>query len=70
MRQFEHRYPSDISREQFEMLRPELEKAKQKTKPRDIDLYSVFCAILYLNKSGCQWRMIPSDFPKSGIVRY
>ena len=70
MRTFEHQYPSDISREQFEILRPELEKAKKETKPRDIDVYSVFCAILYLNKSGCQWRMIPSDFPKRGIVRY
>jgi transposase len=29
-----------------------------------------FCAILYLLKSGCQWRMLPSDFPKRGIVRY
>ena len=70
MQRFEHKYPSDISRQQFEIVRSELEKAKKATKPRDIDIYSVFCAILYLIKSGCQWRMIPSDFPKRGIVRY
>ena len=70
MKRFAHDYPSDISREQFEIIRSELEKAKKVTKPRDKDVYSVFCALLYLNKSGCQWRMIPSDFPKRGIVRY
>ena len=58
------RYPSDISREQFEKLRPVLEGARKKTKPRKIDLYDAFCGVLYVLKSGCQWRMLPSDFPK------
>ena len=70
MQTFRHNYPSDITRGQFELIRPELERARKKTKPREIDLYSVFCAILYLVKSGCQWRMLPSDFPKMGIVRH
>ncbi len=58
------RYPSDISREQFEQIRSLLESARKKTSPRRIDLYEVFCAVLYLLKSGCQWRMLPSEFPK------
>jgi transposase len=70
MRTYSHKYESDITREQFELVREELENARKETKPRDIDLYSVFCAILYLIKSGCQWRMLPGDFPKWGIVRY
>ena len=70
MQTFTHNYPSDITREQFEIIRGDLEKVKKTTKPRNIDLYSVFCAILYIIKSGCQWDMIPSDFPKRGIVRY
>jgi transposase len=65
-----HNYPSDITREQFEIIRKELEEAKKTTKPRKVDLYDIFCAILYIVKSGCQWRMLPSDFPKRGIVRY
>jgi hypothetical protein len=34
-----HKYPSDITREQFEAVRPLLESARKKTKPREHDLY-------------------------------
>ncbi len=57
-------YPSDIKREQFEVIRPLLESACRKTAPRKVDLYEVFCAVLYLLRTGCQWRALPSDFPK------
>ena len=56
-------YPSDISREQFERIRPLLESVRKRTKPRTVDLYEVFNAVLYLLKSGCQWRMLPEGFP-------
>ena len=65
-----HNYPSGISREEFEIIRPELESARKATKPRKLDLYDVFCAVLYLIKSGCQWRMLPSDFPKWSTVYF
>ena len=65
-----HDYPSDITREEFDIIRSDLEKAKKATKPRRIDLYDIFCAVLYLIKNGCQWRMLPSDFPRWEIVRY
>lgn len=57
------KYPSDVSRAQFEKIHLILESARKKTRPRSVDLYEVFCAILYILKSGCQWRMLPSDFP-------
>jgi hypothetical protein len=63
-------YPSDISRDQFEKIRPLLEGAKHRTAPRKVDLYDIFCAILYLLKNGCTWRAIPGDFPGWNIVRY
>jgi len=49
-------YPSDISRRQFEPIRPLLESVRKRTKPRTVDLHEVFNAVLYLLKSGCQWR--------------
>ena len=52
-------YDSDITREQFANISDDLENAKNKTRPRDVDLYDVFCAILYLLKNACTWRNIP-----------
>jgi transposase len=49
------RYSSDISREQFEQIREVLESARKRTKPRTVDLYDVFCGLLYVLKSGCQY---------------
>jgi transposase len=57
-------YGSDVSREQFELVRPLLEGVRRRTKPRTVDPYEVFCGVLYLLKSGCQWRMLPGEFPK------
>ena len=57
-------YPSDISREKFNRILPILERARKKTRPRSVDLYEVFCGVTYVLKSGCQWRMLPREFPK------
>jgi len=46
-------YDSDITREQFAQIAQDLEDAKKVTCPRKVDLYEVFCAILYLLKNAC-----------------
>jgi transposase len=56
-------YPSDVTREQFELVRPMLEAARRKTRPRKHDLYDVFCAVLYFLDSGSAWRSLPPGFP-------
>lgn len=45
-------YPSDVSREEFEVIRGELENAKKVTKPRKVDMYEIFCAVLYVMREG------------------
>jgi transposase len=57
------KYPSSITRAQFKIIRPLLERARKHTKPRTLDLYDVFNALLYVNKTCCQWRELPNDFP-------
>ena len=47
--------PSHINRDQFEQVRSILESARKKTKPKQVDLYDVFCGLLYVLKSGCQY---------------
>jgi transposase len=56
-------FASDISREEFERVRPMLEAARRRTRPRKHDLYDVFCAVIYFIASGEAWRRLPRDFP-------
>jgi len=70
MRIYSHNYPSDITREQFALIQADLTPKKKRTKPREIELYDIFCAILYIIKGGIQWDMIPTNFPKKSIVRH
>jgi transposase len=64
-------YPSDVSRIQFEKIRSILEGARKKTRPRKLNLYNVFCGVLYVTRTGCQWRMPPRDYPKwSSVYAY
>ena len=65
-----HSYPSNISREQFNKIKPLLESVRKKTRPRKVDLFDIFCGILYLLKSGCQWRMLPKEYPKWELCYY
>jgi len=63
-------YSSDITREQFEEIRKQLEEARQERHPRKYDLYDTFCGILYFMKEQCAWKNIPSDYPKWQNVRH
>ena len=63
-------YDSDISRVQFNQISRDLEFVRKKTRPRVVDLYEVFCAILYLLKNACTWRNLPHDFPNWKLVHY
>jgi len=63
-------YPSDVTREQFAVVRERLEAAKKETHPRTIDIYDIFCAILYRIREGCRWRSLPHDFPKWQVCYY
>jgi putative transposase len=56
-------YPTDVTDEQWQFVEPFLPEAKPGGRPRETDLREVLNALLYLVRSGCQWRMIPHEFP-------
>jgi putative transposase len=63
-------YPSDLTDAQWEIIRPLIPVFKV-GRPRQVDLREVINAILYLNRSGCQWDMLPHDLPaKSTVYEY
>jgi putative transposase len=53
-------------------LEPLIEKAEPYTtgRPRTHELREIINAIFYLNKTGCQWRYLPKDFPSYKLVSY
>lgn len=62
-------YISDIDEATFDTIRPLLE-VPSKGRPRTVNLLMVLNAILYIEKSGEQWRMLPMDFPPWQTVYY
>jgi putative transposase len=64
-------YPTDVTDEQWVIIEPLLPPAKTGGRPREVDLREVLNSILYLNRSGCQWDMLPHDLlPKSTVYEY
>jgi len=63
------RYPSDTTDEEWAVIGPLLPGPKLGGRPRTTSLRSVFDAILYIASSGCQWRMLPKDFPPMTTVQ-
>jgi putative transposase len=63
-------YPTDLTNAQWQLIEPLLPPAQPGGRPRTVDLREVVNAILYLVRSGCQWRMLPHDFPPWGTVHY
>lgn len=43
-------YPNDITRQQSELIRPDLEATRRRTRPRQVDLYDVFNALLFYGR--------------------
>src|SRR6516162_2704923 len=57
------RYASDLTDAEWALIEPYMPPAKRLGRPRDTELRSVLDAILYIARTGCQWRMLPKDFP-------
>jgi len=57
-------YPSSVTDEQWQFIYPLLPPASRVGRPREICRRQVINAILYVNRTGCQWRQLPHDFPK------
>src|SRR5919206_892599 len=68
------KYPSDLTDEQWAIVEPLLPPAKQSPRggrPRKVNMREVLNTLLYLNRSGCQWDMVPHDLlPKSTVYDY
>jgi transposase len=63
-------YPTDLTDEQWALVEPWLTERAWTGRPRTLDLREVVNAVLYLLRTGCQWRYLPHEFPHWCSVRY
>ena len=63
-------YPTDLSDEQWKLLCLMLPPPERFGRKRSVDLRAVFNALCYLVRSGCQWRLLPKEYPKWQTVYY
>jgi transposase len=69
------KYPSDLTDEQWTAIQPYIPPQKSGTvkggRPREVDMRRILNGLMYVARSGCQWRMLPVDFgPWSTVHDY
>ncbi len=64
-------YPTDLTDDQWAAIEPIVTTSSPKGgRPTEIDLRAIVNALIYKHRTGCQWRMLPKDFPPISAVRY
>jgi len=61
-------YSSNLTQAQFELIEPLIPPAKPGGRPREVDMWAVLNAILYVVVQGCKWRDLPGDLPPWSTV--
>lgn len=64
-----NRYASDLTDAEWALITPLMPQPKTTGRPRKTRLRDLFDAILYMATTGCQWRMLPNDYPPVSTVR-
>ncbi len=57
------KYPSDLTTKQWNLIKHLFENENRGKHFREHTKRKLVNAVLYLNKTGCQWRQLPHDFP-------
>src|SRR5207253_8803110 len=63
------RYASDVTDAEWALIERQMPAAKRLGRPREIELRAAIHAIVYIARSGCQWRMLPKDLPPFTTVQ-
>jgi transposase len=63
------RYASDLTDAEWALIEPHMPAVKRLGRPRETDLRAVLDGILYIARTGCQWRLLPKDFPPFTTVQ-
>src|SRR3712207_4146154 len=62
------RYPSDLTDEEWALIRPLIPPAKPGGNKRTVDERAVVNGVMYILSTGCQWAALPKDLPPRSTV--
>jgi len=62
------RYASDVTDREWALIEPFMPPRSRRGRRRKTDLREVVNAIFYFLQTGCQWRMLPMEFPPRSTV--
>lgn len=62
------RYPSDLTDEEWALVRPLIPPAKKGGNKRTVKVREVVDGIMYILSAGCQWAAMPKDLPPRSTV--
>jgi putative transposase len=63
-------YPTDLSDAEWNYIEPHMPPPSGQGRPRIHSLREILDPIFYILRSGCQWRLLPHDFPRWPTVYY
>jgi len=61
-------YPSDLTDFEWEVIKELIPKPKKGGGKRIVNIRQVINGCFYITKTGCQWRMLPHEYPPWGTV--
>ncbi len=62
------RYPSDLTDEEWALIRPLIPPAKRGGNKRTVDIREVVNGVMFILSTGCQWASLPKDLPPRSTV--
>jgi len=62
------RYPSDLTDEEWALVKPLIPPAKRGGNKRHVDERAIVDGLMYILSTGCQWRALPKDLPPRSTV--
>ena len=62
------RYPSDLTDEEWALVKPLIPPAKRGGNKRRVDERAIVDGLMYILSTGCQWRALPKDLPPRSTV--
>src|ERR1700678_824348 len=63
------RYASDTTDEEWAMIAPHMPCKNRRGRPRVTEMRALVSSIFFIAQSGCQWRLLPKEFPPYTTVQ-